>query len=279
MSDSVRKMLREPLVHFLLAGVALFILYGVVSDSAPAADDDIVVTVGHVEHLTSLFLKTRQRLPTDAELAGLIDDFIVEEILYREAKDIGLDQNDTIIRRRLRQKMEFLFDDFSTATPTDDELQKFLSEHPDQFRNEPRITFEHVYLPDASNAEAETLLRELKSRGDSAAEELFVTGLIPPRFEGARQAEIESRFGRAFSDAVFSLTERQWTGPVESPFGIHLIFVDNIQPSALPALTDIRAIVERDWLASRRAEAEKAILADLRQKYTVTIEDPVPGEP
>ena len=176
------KLAREPLLHFLVAGAALFLIYHFVSDSEPVGDEQIVVTAGHIEHLTTLFLKTRQRLPTETELKGLIDDFVTEEILYREAKSIGLDQDDTIIRRRLRQKMEFLFEDFSRTEPTREELQKFLADNSDQFRTDARITFEHVYLPDGSRAEAELLLTELQSGGSAVPDDLFLSGLIPPRF-------------------------------------------------------------------------------------------------
>jgi len=279
MIDSIRNLAREPLLHFLLAGASLFLLYNYVSDSAPTATEEIVVTSGHVEHLTTLFLKMRQRLPTESELAGLIDDFIVEEILFREAISIGIDQNDTIIGRRLRQKMEFLFDDFSAAKPTDDELQKFLTDHPDQFRTDPTISFEQVYLTDASQAEAAMLLRELQATGRSAGDELFISGLLPPRFADASKTGIANRFGTAFADALFLLGTGKWSGPIDSPFGVHLIFIEEITPSSVPELQEIRSIVERDWLVSRRTEAEKIILDELRKKYTVSIETPAVTAP
>jgi len=278
MPDTLRKLSREPLLHFLLAGLALFLLYSQVSDVAPAGDEEIVVTVGHIEHLTSLFLKTRQRLPTDTELAGLIEDFIVEEILYREAKSIGLDQNDTIVRRRMRQKMEFLFDDFSAAEPSDDELNEFLAEHPDQFRSDDRISFEHVYLKDGSRENATTLLKKLRSGNPGFAEELIGIGLLPPRFEMSRWAEVSAQFGNSFTERLFTLETGLWTGPIESPFGVHLVYVEEVVSGRLPELDEVRSIVKRDWLSNRRADAEREILARLRQKYTVTIEEPAPEE-
>jgi parvulin-like peptidyl-prolyl cis-trans isomerase-like protein len=278
MPNTLRKLSREPLLHFLLAGLALFLLYGQVSDVAPAGDEEIVVTVGHIEHLTSLFLKTRQRLPTDAELNGLIDDFIVEEILYREAKSIGLDQNDTIVRRRLRQKMEFLFDDFSAVEPSDDELKQFLAEHPEQYRTDDRISFEHVYLKDGSRAKATTLLKELRSGTSGAAGNLIGLGLLPPRFGLSRKAEVSAQFGNSFTERLFSMETGSWMGPIESPFGVHLVYVEEVVAGRLPELDEVRGIVKRDWLSNRRADAEREILGRLRQKYTVTIEEPPPEE-
>ena len=275
----MQRLLREPLLHFLVAGAALFLLYNLVSDSERAGDEQIVITAGHIEHLTTLFLKTRQRLPTESELTALIDDFVVEEILYREAKSIGLDQNDTIIRRRLRQKMEFLFEDFSAYEPTREELQQFLDDNPEQFTTDARITFEHVYLKDGSQAEAEVLLRELKSTGSVPADDRFLSGLLPPRFEAAREAEIGARLGGAFAEQLLTLDRDQWTGPVDSPFGIHLVYIEEVVPGRLPKLDEVTDIVTRDWQVVRRAEAERDILETLRAKYTVTIESLSPEDP
>lgn len=273
------KLAREPLLHFLVAGAALFLLYHFVSDSEPAGDEQIVVTAGHIEHLTTLFLKARQRLPTESELTGLIDDFVVEEILYREAKNIGLDQDDTIIRRRLRQKMEFLFEDFSTTQPTREDLQEFLAENPERFRTDARITFEHVYLPEASRAEAELLLTEIESTDSVTADDLFLSGLLPPRFELARQAEIAAHLGGEFTEQLFDLDRGRWVGPVDSPFGVHLVYVEEVVPGRLPELDEVKDVVTRDWQVVRRAEAEREILEKLRAKYTVTIETLSPEEP
>ncbi len=273
------KLAREPLLHFLVVGAALFLLYHFISDSEPAGDEQIVVTAGHIEHLTTLFLKTRQRLPTESELKGLIDDFVVEEILYREAKSIGLDQDDTIIRRRLRQKMEFLFEDFSTTQPTREDLQEFLAENPERFRTDARMTFEHVYLPEASRAEAELLLTEIESTDSVTADDLFLSGLLPPRFELARQAEIAAHLGGEFTEQLFDLDRGRWVGPIDSPFGVHLVYIEEVVPGRLPELDEVTDVVTRDWQVVRRAEAEKEILDALRAKYTVTIETLSPEEP
>ena len=149
--------MREPLLHFLLGGAALFLLFNYASDSE-VDDDQIVVTSGQIEHLVTLFVKTRQRAPTDVELRGLIDDYVLEEVLYREALAIGLDRDDTIVRRRLRQKIEFLLDDFTAVEPTDADLQQLLDKQPDRFRRDARITFEQVFLRNASRDAADSIL-------------------------------------------------------------------------------------------------------------------------
>jgi hypothetical protein len=141
------KFLREPLVHFLLLGAMLFGVFALRGDRSSAQTDQIVVTPGHIEHLTLSFTRTWQRPPTAQELAGLIEDYIREEVLYREALAMGLDRDDTIVRRRLRQKLEFLTEETTEmAPPSEAELQAFLQQHIDAFRVEPRLAFQHIYL-------------------------------------------------------------------------------------------------------------------------------------
>ena len=178
------KLLREPLVHFLLLGAALFGVFALVGDRGSARPSHIVITPGHLEHLLVSFTRTWQRPPTAQELAGLIDDAIREEVWYREAVALGLDRDDTIVRRRLRQKLEFLTEETAErAAPSDEELQTFLQQHLDAFRVEPRLAFRHVYLRrdrrgDAANAEAQHLLTQL-TRSDAAMDTDRPRGSLP----------------------------------------------------------------------------------------------------
>jgi hypothetical protein len=271
--DSLRAVMREPLLHFLLAGAGLFLLFNIVSEPEATGDEQIIVTSGHIEHLASLFVKTWQRPPTDVELRGLIDSFILEEVLYREATAIGLDQDDTIIRRRLKQKMEFLVDDFSAADPSDTDLQKFLHDNPDRFRADARISFEHVYLVDADSNAIDAMLAALQS-GEPLNPGLAVPSvLLPQRFADATETTIRGQFGESFKDAVFALDVDQWTGPVESPFGVHLVKVEQIEERRVPSLAEIRNVVARDWLADRRRSAQEALFDQLKAKYSITIEE------
>ena len=273
MFDSIRTVMREPLLHFLLAGAGLFLLFNVVSEPKMTGDEQIIVTSGQIEHLVTLFVKTRVRPPSDAELRGLIDNFILEEVLYREATAIGLDENDTIIRRRLKQKMEFLVDDFSAAEPTDEELQQFLDADPDRFQTDARISFEQVYFIDSSMEAADAMLVALQKDEPVKRDNALASGLLPGHFEDASEASITSQFGASFKDNLFALEPGQWTGPVESPFGLHLIRIDQIVEAPVPALAEIRSVVKRDWLADRRNKARQVLFDELRAKYTITIEE------
>ena len=270
--------MREPLLHFLLAGAGLFLLFGYVAGPDKADNDEIVVSSGQIEHLTTIFAKTWQRAPTDQELRGLIDNFILEEVLYREATAIGLDQDDTIIRRRLRQKMEFLVDDFSAAKPSDVELQKFLSDDPERFRTETRVSFEHIYFAESGFAAVESTLAALQNDEPIDSFSAGTSGLIPRRFDDASETSVSGQFGEKFTEILFSLETGRWTGPVESPYGVHLVRIDEIVEARVPALDEIRNEVQREWLVDRREAAQQAFFDALRDQYTITIEDYVaPG--
>ncbi|MCH8073962.1 MAG: peptidyl-prolyl cis-trans isomerase [Proteobacteria bacterium] len=273
MFESLRAVMREPLLHFLLAGAGLFLLFEIVSEPETTGDEQIIVTSGHIEHLASLFAKTWHRAPSDVELRGLIDSFILEEVLYREATAIGLDQDDTIIRRRLKQKMEFLVDDFSAAEPSDTDLQKFLDDNPDRFRIDARISFEHVYLVDADSNAIDAMLAALQSGEPLDPGAAVPSGLLPRRFADASETSIGGQFGDSFKNAVFALDVDQWTGPVESPFGVHLVKVEQIEERRVPSLAEIRNVVARDWLADRRRSAQEALFDQLKAKYSITIEE------
>ena len=271
---SLRAMMREPLLHFLLAGAGLFLLFEFVSEPDSAGDGQIVVTSGHIAHLTSLFVKTRQRPPTDLELRGLIDSYILEEVLYREATAIGLDQDDTIIRRRLKQKMEFLVDDFSAAEPTDADLQRLMDSDPERFLADARISFEHVYLSEPAPGAVDAALAALQENGLVEADFAGLSGLLPRRFDDASATMVAGQFGESFTNALFSVDVDRWTGPVESPFGTHLVRIGQIQEERVPPLADIRSEVTREWLLDRREAAQQSFFEQLRAKYVITIEEP-----
>ena len=273
MFHSVRVLLREPLLHFLIAGAGLFLLFDFVSEPEMTGDENIIVSSGQIEHLATLFAKTWQRPPSDVETRGLIDNFILEEVLYREATAIGLDQDDTIIRRRLRQKMEFLVDDFSAAEASDDELQQFLDANPDRFRADARISFEHVYFADSPSSVVAEVLTNLQ--GGEAADSIsgFASGLLPRRFDDAAETTIAGQFGASFKDRLFGLETERWVGPIESPFGLHVIYIGGIVAGRVPLLAEIRNEVHRDWLADRREAAQTAFFDQLRARYDITIEE------
>ncbi len=276
----MRRPLNEPLLHFLLLGAALFAAFSFLSVRDQPGDEEIVVSAGKIEHLAALFARTWQRPPTRAELEGLVRDFVREEVAYREGMGMGLDRNDTIIRRRIRQKLEFVAADLaSRATPSDDELTAYLTANPDQFRVDPRLTFRHVYLnPEQRRDSVETDARELliALNGDPTmdATTLGDSLVLEHGYSAVSQRDVASLFGHRFAAALAELEPGEWQGPIESGYGVHLVFVQERSGSRLPELDEIRAAVEREWANAQRLETTDKFYADLLDRYRIVIEWP-----
>ena len=273
------KLLREPLVHFLLLGAGLFLLAGLLANSEGEGNNRIVVSPGRIEHLVTGFSRTWQRPPTHQELEGLIEDYIKEEVWYREAQAMGLDQDDTVIRRRLRQKMEFLSEDFvATSAPTDAELTAYLDQHAEQFRIGSKISFAHVYLSpdrrgDDVDQDAERLKVELLINPALAVNETIGDPFpLSHEFELLSESQVANLFGKNFADHVFTLEPHTWSGPIESGYGIHLVFVRERVEGRIPTLEEARAVVQREWESTTRREAKESLYQELRDQYTVTVE-------
>jgi hypothetical protein len=281
----MRKLLHEPLVHFLLLGAVIFAVSSWFSKSAGSAPDSIIVTQGQVEVLAVGFTRTWQRPPTRQELEGLIAEYVREEVLYREAMAMGLDRDDTIVRRRMRQKLEFLTEDVAaqSAAPTDQELQVHLNQHADKFCEQPRYAFEHIFFSrerrkKSAEADARAVLAQLNGPKGSAidVETLGDTFLLPFHFGPSSGDEIARLFGESFSQRVAEAEAGRWTGPFESSYGLHLVLVHQRVPGEIPALAMVREAVLRDMLAERRKQALEAAYAKLRQRYNVVVEPPAP---
>jgi len=274
--------LREPLLHFLLLGAALFLLYRAMNGGEAATPRSIVVSESRVEALAENFAKTWMRPPSAMELKGLVDDYVAEEVYYREAIAMGLDRDDTVIRRRLRQKMEFVTDDVAAAAPaTDAQLQAYLDAHQDKFVEPARLTFRQVFLSrerrgEAVQRDAQRLLAQLRA-GKSAtnAQEAGDATLLPAVMESATPQEVDNTFGTDFAAAIVKAPIGQWDGPVPSGYGVHLVKVDQREAGALPSLAQIRPAVQREWEAEQRKMAKDALLRQLLSKYDVRVEGPL----
>jgi hypothetical protein len=274
---SVSRFLKEPLLHFVLIGAALFGVYALANPSSgEASDDTIVVSAGRIEQLVAISAKTWQRPPTAEEVKGLIDDFVLEEVYYRKAVEMGIDRDDTMIRRRLRQKLEFLTDDIvAMATPSDADLARYLSEHAESFRTDPAYTFRQIYFnPERHGDDA---LPEIRKRADELRGGGEVTGdatLLPEGLEDASTQAIDATFGNGFAEQLVDLKPGVWSDPISSGFGFHLVRIDQATPGELPALEKIRPIVEREWANQRRTEARAAFNAELLKDIKVEVEWP-----
>ncbi len=279
----MKRILREPLLHFLLLGTAIFLAYSLASKRRSPEPGKIVVTQGLIEHLATGFAKTWQRPPTEQEMAGLIRDHVREEVFCREAMTLGLDKDDTVIRRRLRQKMEFLSDDITAQTePTDADLNAYLQAHATTLRVEPRFTFQQVYLNPQQHGDklahvAAQLLAQLNQDGNKADVEAVGDSFLLERgFTAVAAGEITKQFGEAFAAKLSGLQPGSWQGPIESGYGVHLVKVRERNEGRLPALAEVREAVRREWDNARRLEGNEKFYQELLKRYTVTVEDPAP---
>jgi len=279
-SNVVSRLIREPLLHFLLLGAALFLLYAYVGDDGPEPADLIVVDDAEIQRLAEQFQRTWMRPPTRQELEGLTEDFVKEEILYREALALGLDRDDLVIRRRMRQKMEFLSADLvELQEPSQAELQAYLDANPDKFRRPERLSLQQIYFnPENPKGDvrqrAAELLERLGAQPATAIDSLGDPTLLPAQLDGVTAADIDGVFGRGFAAHIRTLSADAWAGPVESAYGLHLVRVNGHEPGGLPTLSEVRSLVEREWATGRRSESERAFYQALRQRYRVEVKMP-----
>jgi hypothetical protein len=275
----VKSFLREPLLHFLVIGAALFLWFQWSGSGAGQGGNRIVITSGQIEHLAAGYTKAWQRPPTETELKGLIDDWVREEIAVREAMAAGFDRDDTVIRRRLRQKLEFLVEDAAELTPpTEQEMQAWLAAHADAFRVEPRMAFRQVYVSRerrgaAVEADAAAILARLNAAGPGARiDDVGDAMMLPQEIGPAERRDIDRVFGEGFTKRIEALTPGTWAGPIRSSYGLHLVLVRERDEGSLPKLDTVRPVVEREVLADRRKRQLAAMYERLLAKYTVVVE-------
>jgi hypothetical protein len=271
----MRKLLREPLLHFLILGAVLFLVFDLTREADQPGERRIVVTAGQVEQLAAQFSRTWLRPPTPGELDGLIERHVRSEIFYREAMAMGLGQDDPYVRNRLALKLEVLLDDLSAeAEPAEGELARFLEAHAERFGEPARLSFQQVYLnpdrhPDAV-AEAERLLDLLRSGADP--DELGDVSMLIHGFDAATPEEIARQFGEDFAEALVALEPGGWVGPIRSAFGVHLVGVWQRRSARQPALAEIRDAVLAEWRDQRRREAKEQAYQRLRERYEIVME-------
>ena len=277
----LRKLIREPLFHFLLLGAMIFLLAGRVRSGSVSSRDRIVVTQSQIESIVVGFSRTWMRPPTQEELQGLVDDYVREEVLYREAKAMGMDQDDVIVRRRMRQKFEFLAEDQAARTgpPTDQELESYLRQHADKYSEEPNFSFDHIFFSRemrgaSADAEANAMLARLSGKGTIDIAKLGDAFLLPSRFEKTSAGETARLFGEKFAEDLTKAPLGTWAGPIESSYGIHLVRVNARIPEGAPPLAKVREAVLRDLLSDRRKQELDTQYEKLRARYMVVVEPP-----
>jgi hypothetical protein len=274
------RLLREPLLQFLALGAMLFALYGLAGKRSAEAPEKIVVSASRVANLGDGFARTWRRLPNEQELQGLIEDYIRDEVFYREGRAAGLDRDDVIIRRRVRQKMEFLADDMSVPEPSDEQLAAYLASNPERFRAEDQLTFHQVFL--SATRRANTIDNDSKqiasilARADGAVDATVLGDpfLLGEEFRNVSPSKVTSIFGESFAKQISVMEKGRWQGPISSGFGQHFVFISEWVSGNLPPLDAVRPVVHREWANARRLEAEQKLYASLRNRYEIVVEEP-----
>jgi hypothetical protein len=282
-SKRILSFFKEPLLHFLFIGAALFIVYDVLDNDAPLpagqaamSTEEIVVTRDNIEHMNSLFAKTWQRLPNEEEQEGLVEDYIRSEIYYREAIAMGLDRDDEVLKRRLRQKIEFIYEDITSwAEPTDEDLRIFMEKHREKYLADPKVAFRQIYFnPDQrktdGNFDLQQILVQLNAGDDP--DSVGDTTLLESEIQLSPLWDIRKQFGDEFCKKLVELKPGEWSGPIVSGVGIHLVLVREYVSARPTDLIEIRETVKRDWLVEKQKELKDAAYVKIRDRYTVVIE-------
>lgn len=268
------------MLHFLVIGALLFLLDGLLGQDEPDVPRQIVVSEGRMEALAEGFTRTWLRPPTAEELRHLVEDYIAEEVYYREARALGLDRDDVVIRRRLRLKMEFLSDDLGAMLPpTEAQLEAYYRDRQQAFAAPARSTFVQVYFSqtrgESARRDAEALLERLRDGREAFdPERSGDVSLLPSSMESAHPEDIAAVFGGEFATRIETAAVGEWLGPLDSAFGTHLVRLVHREAGEAPQLADIRPKVVRDWQAREQKQLVGETLARLLARYEVRIDPP-----
>ena len=274
----MQRLLREPLLHFLLLGALLFVAYGWLNRAGLAALDEIVVSQSQVEGLVMQFEKVWQRPPTADERQALIDSWVRDEVFYREALAMGLEQDDPVVRRRLSQKLQFILDTGSeSGAPTDAELQAWLDAHAERYRTEATYALRQAYFDPARHAEKLDSVIAAAKHALAAAQDAASDPTMLPATLAGRASDVERAFGAEFEQALRELPVGGWQGPVRSTFGLHLVELSARTDSRAASLADVRPEVARDLMQARAEAAQEALYENLRARYEIRIEPEAPA--
>jgi len=277
----IRRLAREPLLHFFVLGAVLFALYSWLHRGVLNAPNEIFVSRGQVSSLQAQFERVWQRPATPVELQHVVDNWVREEIFYREGLAMGLDRDDPVVRRRVGQKIQFIIESVAPTPPTTAELQAWLDAHPDQYAIEPSYSLRQVYFdPRRHGASLERDIASARRILVGGANNAGDSTLLPAEMRNSAQADVERAFGAEFAAALQDLPLGSWQGPLRSTFGLHLVRLSERSGGHAPPLEQVRTAVERDVVQARTEQANEAIYSRLRANYRVRVESAAtPGAP
>lgn len=277
----MRKLFREPLLHFVSIGLALFLLFNVVSGAKGGADRRVVINDATIANIVQQYQAAWKRPLTPTELQGLIDSYEREEILFREGVAMGLDRDDPIVRRRVQQKIGVIAEESAArAAPVDAELEVYLAKHAERYVRPAVIGFDQVVFKPArhgSSLDADVVAALVRLRAGAAPDAMGDSSLLPPSTAGMPAEALARDYGDDFATSAIALPVGAWSGPVASNYGVHLVRINSRTPGRPATLAEVRTAVERDWENDRRARASEDYYKGARQKYTVVIDASLPN--
>jgi hypothetical protein len=281
---TLKHWLREPLLHFLLIGIALFAVYAYTHRGRGGVESSrqIALSLDELRQMDMYFESQWHRQPTPAEFQAMVEDKVREEVLYREALAMGLDKDDTIVKRRMAQKMQFLAEDVAAAhEPSTAELKAWFDKNSNKFALPSRYSFRHLYFsPDkrGKNAEDDAAKALTKITGqpeDSTLAASLADQFMFQDYYGDRAPDaLAKEFGPQFVVALEKLKPGSWQGPIESGYGWHLVFVDTVIPGRIPAFEEMEPDVKTAWLAEQKKQAWQKAYTEMRAKYIVMLPGP-----
>ena len=272
------RLLREPLLHFLLAGALLFVIFDLVNQDQ-TEPDLIVVDAARTASLSAQFQRTWNRPPTAQELEGLVNNWIEEEVLYREGLALGLERSDPVVRRRIADQVGFISESLNDVQVDEAALQEWLEANPDQYRIPARYSFrQHYFNPDQYGDALKPALTEARDALNAGETGIKASPtMLPEEVREASPAQVARVFGQEFAAGLEDQPVGEWFGPVTSGFGLHLVLIESKTPAREPELAEVRAAVERDLLHDRTLSARNALIDSLKQRYTIVREDGAAG--
>lgn len=271
----VRAWIREPLLHFAVLGLALFGLFRVVGPAAPETGETIVVSADTLARIEAQQTRRLGREPTADELQAAVRAWADSEMLYREARALGLDRGDPIVRRRLMQKMQFLFEEAEPPPePSDAELEQWIRDHADRFQQAPRFAITQVFIKSSSRVVPEAELRELETALTEGADPATLGQAFPlgQQITAKTVAELDRSFGPKFGEQVAALPDVGWHR-LRSLYGWHLVHLDERLPGRLAGVDEVRSQAREGLLREAREQAAARALEQLRERYPVEYPD------
>jgi peptidyl-prolyl cis-trans isomerase C len=276
-----RSLLHEPLLHFLVIGAVLFGLGTLFDRSTNASSNptQIRVSASEIQRLREVWTRQWGHAPDSTQMKNLIDDYVREEIFYREAIASGLDKDDTIVRRRLVEKMEFLSQELAADEPAEKDLQAYFQQNREKFQVPAQVAFSHIYFSAskrgaAAESDANRALAGLRA-GQASAARLSGMGdafMLQNEYPLQTEQQIKELFGSEFAGKLFHLEPGAWAGPIRSGYGVHLIHISQKLPSRVPELAEVRSQVLTEFKNQRLKASNEAFYERLRGHYRVEVD-------